>query len=353
MVSESPRQPRGGPTLQDVADHAQVSVMTVSRTIKGDGKVSRATRQRVERSMAALKYSRRTVRRRFPPGEEIRIVLLYGQTRSSHLSGFLINSLLEARRHHVHLDFQAFEDRTSAEQFVDDLVDTNTDGVILLPPLCDSAEMLAALAAAEIQVVAVATGRTERETSSVTIDDLQAAREMTRHLIALGHGRIAFILGDPRHRATGRRLEGYLLALAEAGIERDDDLIAQGLFTYRSGLDAAERILSQTRPPTAIFASNDDMAAAAVAVAHQRRLDVPGDLSVCGFDDAPLATTIWPELTTVRQPMDDMSRASLELLVGEIMAGRQLAGPPKQLVLEHVIVRRQSDSAPRWSARNR
>jgi len=335
-----------------VADHAKVSVMTVSRTINGDGKVARATRKKVEQSIAALKYSRRPVRRVLPPGEEIRVVLLYHPPRSSHLSGFLINSLLEARRHHVHLDFQAFEDGLSVDEFVDDLVDTRTDGVILLPPLCDSAEMLDALAEADIPVVAVATGRMERDTSSVTIDDEQAACEMTRHLIALGHGRIAFILGDPRHRSTRRRLDGYLMALAEAGIERDDDLIAQGSFTYRSGLDAAERILSQERPPTAIFASNDDMAAAAVAVAHQHRLDVPGDLSVCGFDDAPLATTIWPELTTVRQPMDDMSRASLELLVGEIMAGPQGNASPRQLVLDHVIVRRQSDSAPRWRFRN-
>jgi len=353
MVTASPRQARGGPTLQDVADHAQVSVMTVSRTIKGDGKVSRATRQKVERAMVALKYSRRVVRQRFPPGEEIRIVLIHSQPRSSHLSGFLINSLIEARRHHVHLDFQAFEDTATVEEFVEELVSTETDGVILLPPLCDSVEILSALAPTDIHVVAVATGRTQRETSSVTIDDQEAAREMTRHLIGLGHGRIGFIMGDPRHRSTARRLEGYLLALAEAGIDRDDALIAQGLFTYRSGLDAAERILSQTRPPTAIFASNDDMAAAAVAVAHQRRIDVPGDLSVCGFDDAPLATTIWPELTTVRQPLDDMSRAALELLVADIMAGLQRAGPPKQLVLDHAIVRRQSDSAPRWRARNR
>jgi len=326
--------------------------MTVSRAIKGDAKVSRATRERVAHSIATLRYSRRTVPRTLLPGEEIRIALLYSQPRSSHLSGFLINSLLEARHNQVHLDLETFEDTRPVEEIVDDLVGARTDGVILLPPLCDSPEMLGALAAAGIHVVAVATGRTPRETSSVTIDDQQAAREMTQHLIALGHGRIAFILGDPRHRATKRRLDGYLLALAEAGIERDDSLIAQGSFTYRSGLDAAERILSQTPPPTAIFASNDDMAAAAVAVAHQRRLDVPGDLSVCGFDDAPLATTIWPELTTVRQPMDDMSRVSLDLLVGEIRAGWQMDASPKQVVLKHMIVRRQSDSAPRWRFRN-
>jgi LacI family transcriptional regulator len=353
MVRASPRDARSTPTLQDVADHAEVSIMTVSRTIRGDAKVARATRQRVENALVALKYPRPIAHRPFPPEQEIRIALLYNQPRSSHLSGFLINSLLEARHNHVHLELETFEDRLPGEEIVDELLAARTHGVILLPPLCDSPEILDALAAADIRVVAVATGRTQRETSSVTIDDEQAARDMTQHLIALGHGRIAFILGDPRHRSTKRRLDGYLRALTEAGIARDDGLIEQGLFTYRSGLDAAERILSQAQPPTAIFASNDDMAAAAVAVAHQRRLDVPRDLSVCGFDDAPLATTIWPELTTVRQPMDDMSRAAIELLVGEIRAGWHTGAKPKQLVLDHKIVRRQSDSAPRWDFRNR
>jgi LacI family transcriptional regulator len=326
--------------------------MTVARTMSADGKVKPETRARVERAIAALNYSPNTPRRRPPPVAEIRIALLYSRPPSSYLSEFLIESLLEARHVHVHLDIETFEDSVPVADIVADLRDARTDGVILLPPLCDSPEMLQALAAAGIPVVAIATGRTPRETSSVTIDDHEAAREMTRHLIRLGHGRIGFILGDQRHGATSRRLDGYLLALSEAGIAVDRDLIAQGTFTYRSGLDAAEKILSQAKPPTAIFASNDDMAAAAVAVAHQHGLDVPGDLSISGFDDAPLATTIWPELTTIRQPISDMSRLALELLVKDIKAAGATTAPPRQIVLDHMLVRRQSDAAPRWQFRN-
>ena len=99
-----------------------------------------------------------------------------------------------------------------------------------------------------------------------------------------------------------------LPAMADAGLNiEEEEVVAQGMFTYRSGLDAAESLLSQERRPTAIFASNDDMAAATVAIAHRMGLDVPSDLTVVGFDDAPLATTIWPELTTVRQPIMDMA----------------------------------------------
>src|SRR3546814_761598 len=167
----------------------------------------------------------------------------------------------------------------------------------------------------DLPVVVVASARPPGRVSSVGIDDFEAARAMTRHLLAMGHDRIGFIVGNPNQHASARRLEGYRAALEERGAKVDDALIAQGLFTYRSGLDAAEILLARDPPPTAIFASNDDMAAAAVAVAHRRGVDVPGDLSICGFDDTPFATTIWPALTTIHQPIADMSRAALDQLV--------------------------------------
>ncbi len=143
-------------------------------------------------------------------------------------------------------------------------------------------------------------------------------------------------------------MEGYRQALAERGIEVDDSLVAQGLFTYRSGLDAAEELLEAKDPPSAIFASNDDMAAATVAVAHRRGLDVPGDLTVVGFDDSALATTIWPELTTIHQPIADMSRAAVDLLAAMLRDKRSgVAEVLRQVVLDYTLIRRQSDAAPR------
>ena len=126
--------------------------------------------------------------------------------------------------------------------------------------------------------------------------------------------------------------------------------IAEGLFTYRSGLDAADQLLELAEPPSAIFASNDDMAAATVAIAHRRGLDVPGDLTVCGFDDTALATTIWPELTTIRQPVTEMSRIAVELLVHAIRmqkAGRSAEIKEPHLLADYALIRRQSDAAPR------
>jgi LacI family transcriptional regulator len=184
---------------------------------------------------------------------------------------------------------------------------------------------------------------------AVGIDDFKAAYEMTRHLLSLGHRRIGFIVGDPKQQSSERRLHGFHEAMRGAGLDVDKArMVAQGHFSYRSGLDAAEQLLSQSDRPTAVFASNDDMAAATVAVAHRMGLDVPSDLTVVGFDDAPLATTIWPELTTVRQPIFEMSALAVDLLV-EALRARRSGGPwlSKQVLMDFQMVRRQSDAAPR------
>jgi LacI family transcriptional regulator len=132
--------------------------------------------------------------------------------------------------------------------------------------------------------------------------------------------------------------------MTEAGLSVGTDQVAQGYFTYRSGLEAAERLLDAFRP-TAIFASNDDMAAATMAVAHRKGLDVPCDLSVAGFDDTPLATTVWPALTTVRQPIADMAREAVRLLVEQIRGrrGREVPQVVHRLV-KFTLVKRDSSA---------
>ncbi len=131
--------------------------------------------------------------------------------------------------------------------------------------------------------------------------------------------------------------------MKEAGLALDEALIAEGDYSYSSGLSAAEKLLQNPHPPTAVFASNDDMAAATVSVAHRRGLDVPRELSVCGFDDTALATTIWPELTTIHQPIEEMSRLAVDLLVSEIRARRTgNEGERRHALLDFTVVQRGS-----------
>jgi LacI family transcriptional regulator len=181
----------------------------------------------------------------------------------------------------------------------------------------------------------------------VGTDDRHAAYDMTRHLIELGHQRIGFIEGNPRHRSSARRLQGFHDALVAHGLAHDPHLIVPGDYSYRSGLDAAERLIALEQRPTAIFACNDDMAAAAITVAHQRRINVPAEISICGFDDTPLASAIWPALTTIRQPIRDMSREAIGLLAMRFRqqdeGGDEAIGKVK---LDYQLIRRQSDAVP-------
>ncbi|WP_232492324.1 LacI family DNA-binding transcriptional regulator [Novosphingobium kaempferiae] len=358
-TAKASRRQREAPTISDVAEHAGVSPMTVSRVINNRTTVRESTRERVERSIEALNYAPSVAARALAGGEEMRLGLLYSNPSSSYLSEFLVGGLDQASRNNAHLVVEQFDEGWSVEELVRHLQRGRLNGIVLPPPLCDSPEMVEALQVAGIPAVSVAGGYAFEESAIVGIDDFHAAGEMTRHLIALGHVRIGFIRGNPNQRASERRYEGYVSALSEAGLELDPALVTQGFFTYRSGLDAAEQILDLAEPPTAIFASNDDMAAATVAVAHRRGLDVPGDLTVCGFDDTLLATTIWPELTTIRQPISDMARAAIDLIVQRLRGDRRDGAKMAKVdahghvLLDYALIRRQSDAAPRRRPRPR
>jgi LacI family transcriptional regulator len=340
------------PTIIDVAKQAGVSPMTVSRVINGKQAVREATRDKVQAAIDALGYAP-SAARALAGGEEIRICLLFSNPSTSFLSELLMGSLEQASHHNVMLAVEKLTEPLSVEAVLAHLKHARINGIILPPPLCDP-EMLAALRDAGIRAVTLAASHRPDHFSSINMDDRLAAREMTRHLVALGHRRIGFIKGNPAYNSGQRRFEGYLAALTDAGLPQDETLIAQGLFNYRSGLDAAEHLLDLAEPPTAIFACNDDMAAAAVAIAHGRGLDVPGDLTVCGFDDTPLATTIWPELTTIHQPISDMARSAVDLLVRDLREQRgEAEEEPSHVVLDYKLVRRQSDAAPRRRPRKR
>jgi LacI family transcriptional regulator len=322
--------------------------MTVSRVINGAGNVKPKTLAAVDAAIAKLKYAPNPAARSLAGARQIRIGLLYDNPSAAYLSEFLLGVLEQASLSHVQLVVEKCVTGVDEVHVARHLIAGGIDGILLPPPLCDSQAVLDVLIASDTPYVAVASGRPAGQVSSVSIDDVEAARAMTAHLLELGHRRIGFIIGNPDHTASERRLEGYKAALAATGVSFDNKLVVQGFFTYRSGLEAAEKLMKLAEPPTAIFASNDDMAAATVAVAHRHALAVPGDLSVCGFDDTALATTIWPELTTVRQPIGEMSRSALELLVREVKAHRLGAPLPKgHRSLDFTLVRRQSDAPPR------
>jgi LacI family transcriptional regulator len=338
----------GHPTMADVADLAGVSAMTVSRVMNGKGAVCDGTRRKIARAVAALHYSPHQEARQLAGARPIRVGFFYSSLSDVFLSELLLGLLNQSSMDNVQLIVQKCDPGQHGEAQIGRLVDHRLDGIIVPAPLCDDKAVIACLAAADIPAVLVACDRPGEHVGAVSIDDHQAAYQMTRHLIALGHRRIGFVTGHPDQTASARRLAGYRAAVEESGADVSDDLVVQGMFTYRSGLDAAERLLGLPERPTAIFASNDDMAAATVAVAHCLGLDVPGDLTVTGFDDTALATTIWPELTTVRQPSAAMARMAMQMVVRHVRAlGRNEQVAPERVRIDFELVRRQSDAAPR------
>jgi LacI family transcriptional regulator len=337
----------GAPTIADVAKHSGFSPMTVSRVINGEKNVRESTRQAVQDAVKKLNYSPNLAARTLAGADQIRIGLLYSNPSAAYLSRFLVGSLEQARLSHVQLVIEDCADEDGAVEAIQTLVASNIDGIIMSPPLCDSEKLLKMLGDEGVLAVVVANWHPPQTVSAIRIDDIAAAAEMTRHILALGHRRIGFIKGNPLHKASDQRFKGFKLALQDAGIALDPSLIVDGQFTYRSGLAAAEQLLALPHRPTALFASNDDMAAAAITVAHRHHLDVPKDLTVCGFDDTDFAQSIWPELTTIHQPIASMSRAAVNLLIDHIRgrrAGRAM--PSTEKVMDFTFIRRESDAPP-------
>lgn len=345
MAQKTSRRGGKSVTIHEVARHAGVSPMTVSRVVNGESNVREATRAKVAASIKALHYSPNLAARSLAGADAVRVGLLYSNPSAAYLSEFLVGSLEQASLSGCQLSIEKCDGPDTERAAIQRLANTGADGIILPPPLCDSVEAQQAVLAAGLPGVVVATGRPAREFSAISIDDFEAAHTMTRRLIALGHTRIGFIIGHPNQTASEQRYKGFLAGMEEAGLEVGPKQVAQGYFTYRSGLEAAETLLRAPKRPTAVFASNDDMAAATIAVAHRMGLDVPRDLTIAGFDDTPLATTVWPALTTVRQPIAQMARDAVKLLLDEIRRKRE--GEPASVrhqLAEFTIVPRESTS---------
>jgi LacI family transcriptional regulator len=335
-------------TIHEVARKAGVSPMTVSRVTNGEDNVREATRDIVLRAIRELNYSPNPAARSLAGAQSTRIAMIYSNPSAAYLSELLVGALDKASKTAAQLVLEKWDDlKPAAERAAARKLANGVAGVILPPPLCESDVIATELSAAGIPVIAIATGRFRANVSCVRIDDFRAASEMTAHLISLGHSRIGFIKGHPNQTASAQRFAGFETTLEAAGLTVNPAYVQQGFFTYRSGLEAAEALLDRKRPPTAIFASNDDMAAAVISVAHRRGLDVPGDLSVVGFDDTVTATTVWPELTTIRQPIAAMADAALNLLLRKIR--HKKVGEPLEPVdhlFAHELVKRASDAPP-------
>lgn len=328
---------RSAVTVHDVAREAGVSSMTVSRVVNGT-KVREPLRQRVQAAINALNYVPNVAARNARSGTT-RIGVLFSNPRSSNLGDFLMGAFSQSGRDGSQLVIEPIAAHPDPINAVRKLVAQGVDGMILPPPLCDSLEALDILWQARIPALSFATADPRSHSSAVLIDDFEGARTMTRHLLSLGHRDIAFVRGDTRHSPALRREEGFRSAMGEAGVPFDAVRLVEGDFSYRSGLDAGRQLLDPAAGvrPTAIFASNDDMAAAITAIALGQGLRIPAELSIAGFDDTPIASLMWPQLTTVHQPIAAMASMAVEIMSDTLRLRRTAPAGVTPAVRHHIV----------------
>lgn len=305
--------------LEDVARATGVSPKTVSRVLNEEPSVKESTRKKVLAAMESMNYRPSPAARGLAGSRSFLVAMLYDNNdnpASTYLAEIQDGVLdaCDANRYSMMVCPLRLRGKDFLRR-VDALVaDHHIDGVILTPPLTDNAPLLRRLKEHGVPYASISPLSRE-DTIGVSMDEQQAAKALVQQLAELGHKRIAHIVGIANHGASRWRLQGYKDALIAAGLPFDADYVVQGAFTFGSGVIAARGLFELAKRPTAIFAANDDMAAGVMWAANERGLKVPRDLSVCGFDDTPLATQLWPPLTTVRQPSREMGKlATLQLM---------------------------------------
>ena len=276
------------------------------------------------------------------------IGLLYDASCGYYATGVLAGAMERSRAANYQIVMQScdYNAASVSEDICRSVRQSRVDGVILTPPLSDLGAVIAALESVGIPFVKIAPGKHTDTHRSVCTNDRESCASMTEQLATLGHRRIGFIIGNPDHTAVMDRYRGYLDGLAACGIKLDKTLVVQGYNSHASGVQSARKLLNvaPARRPTAIFASNDEMAAGALTVVHSMGLSVPEDISVVGFDDAPLASQVWPALTTIRQPITEMAGQATQLLLGTL--GGQSMEQCRRVIPSSLTFRQSTGPAP-------
>ena len=333
------------PTIIDVARQAGVSIKTVSRVMNKEPTVHADTRARVQEAVAALNYRPQLSARSLAGAKSFLIGLLYYDPSAAFVAGVQQGATLGCREAGRHLVVESLHENGDGvqPQIESMLAALRPDGMILTPPLCDNPVILETLRANRTPCVLISPAADGHGMARVGMDDALAAEELTNLLISLGHTAIAFIEGD--QSASDRRRHGYERAMKAHRIPADPALVVPGSFDFDSGVAAAQQLFARAHPPTAIFAANDDMALGALTAAQRLGIAVPHDVAIVGFDDSRAATLVWPELTTVRQPLAEMAMAAVDMLLSGAAASVPVQPAPVR-VLPHEVIVRGSTAAP-------
>lgn len=330
---------KGHATMADVAEAAGVSLKSVSRVINAEPHVTPKLRDKVEAAIRALDYVPDLAARSLAGARSFTIGVMFDQPNPNYAMKVIagVYRACVDRQYHLRID-QVEVDSQDAQwdaQIDRIMRHARTDGFVLPPPLADNARLLDILEARGLRYVRIAPVLDPGRSMAVGIDDVAAGAAVADLLVDHGHRRIGLINGPAHHGAATTRRRGFLTRLQE---RCGGDVVvseAEGGFTFGGGMTAALALLAQPERPTAIFATNDDSAAGAIVACNQQGVSVPGEVSVCGFDDSWIAKSVWPYLTTIHQPIEDMARIAAGMLLDRSLSPQDR--PVRQLGFDLVM----------------
>jgi len=345
MRSMSEGSRTGHVTIREIAELAGVSIATVSRAINGRDDVSTETRELVQRVVRERGYTANRSARSLSGGRTGLIgatVPMVHYPYFSQLVGGAAEALYEQDMRLVLCPTMHEHEREVS--LLERLMHGTTDGAVIILPEESSEELEALLDHGYRFVVIDPMMPLNERVPAVSAAHASGADLAMKHLLSIGHTRIAAITGPRGVKATEDRRRGYYAALATAGLIPDPQLEVEGNFEISGGISAAKQLLDLPVRPTAIFAFNDNMAIGAMQTARARGVRVPEDVSIVGFDDLEEAAIVTPALTTIRQPLAEMGRIAISLLM-RLLENQRLEALHVELGTRLVV--RDSTAPPR------
>jgi LacI family transcriptional regulator len=331
---------RRGVTIVDVARASGVSYTTVSRVLSGYEFVSETARTRVMKAVEDLGYVANLQARSLKGGRSQIVGLLVPNLDNGYVGTITQGIDQELARTNYDLILYTSHRHPGKESFyVTAIVNGLTDGLLLVAPLIPAA-YLNELREHNYPYVLIDQTDVAENSSVVESTNWQGAYDATHYLIQLGHTRIAFIKGSSVVRSATDRLQGYKAALADHNIPVREDVVIEGDYQQHTGYETTRKLLQSAElRPTAIFASNDLAAFGAMDAAREYGLRIPDDISIIGFDDIPQASFVYPKLTTVRQPLEQMGQTAVKMLLQQI---EDQSRPPQRIALKTQLIIRDS-----------
>lgn len=338
---------RKTPTIQDVAQFAEVSTATVSRALSRPERVSEATRARISEAVRVTGYTPNQSARSLRQKTARTILVALPDIRNPFFSNILdaIEKEAAARGYGV-LVVNRFSGDDSGRRMRDYFLSNRVDGLLLFDGAVDLQHLrMLANDQSPMPLIVVCEEIPDAPFHTVKTDNGFAAEQATRHLLALGHRRIGHIRGPEGNVLTAERAGGFARALADAGLSVRPDWVFPGGFSMESGWAAAQLFMALEDRPGAVFAANDESAIGFLSGLRQHGIECPRDISLVGFDDLAIASHVWPRLTTMRQPREALGRIAAGALI-DLVEGAPRSRVPMHMVLSSELIVRGTTAPP-------